>query len=508
MNKTAQKSSGVILTYITQIIKIVTGLIYTPIMLSLVGKSEYGIYQVADSVISYLSLINLGVLGAYAKYYTTAQRKRKYSIDEVNGIFLSVLLCMSFICIIVGLVLIRNIEILLGNGFTVDEYALSRTLMLILIVNMAITFPAGLFEHNITVNEKFFVARLIVLLSTLLNPFIALPLLLLGYGSIGLVLTSTLLTISAAITETAYCFIKLNMKFSISKNAFEMLKDIGGFTFFVFLNQIIDLINWNVDKILIGRFMGSSSVAVYSIGGQLRQMFSSFPNAIRSVFQPQMYKMVASNESDNNISSFFCKVGHIQCLILLPILFGFICLGRQFIILWTGNDYIEAYYVALCIMIPIAIPHMQDIGIDLQRAKNKHQTRSVVYAVIALLNIVLTVPFVQIFGITGASIATGISLFLGQGLFMNLFYAYVLHIDIKRFWQQLTLIINTEFLIAIIFFILFQLINIDTWFKLTISVLLYIFVYILTVYIWFLTPNEKNMTDNLLKKISKRSMVK
>ena len=501
MSNKSQKKIGVFLTYMTQVVKIITGLVYTPIMLSIVGQSEYGIYQIADSVISYLVLINLGFLGSYTKFYTVAQKKGEEDVKQVNGIFLLVLLIMSGICVIAGSVILSKIELIFGPGFNQDEYALAKKLMVILIVNMAVTFPIGLFEHNITVNEHFFFVKLINLLNKLLNPFIALPLLLLGYGSIGLVITTTAITIATAVIEIFYCLGKLNMRFSLGASSVVALKSIGGFTFFIFLNQVIDMINWNVDKILIGRFMGSISVAVYSVGGQLRQLFSSFPNAIRTVFQPQMYKMVAQKESEENISMLFTKVGRIQCVILLPILFGFICLGRQFITLWTGKEYLEAYYVALCIMIPISIPHMQDIGIDLQRAVNKHQTRSIVYACIAVMNILLTIPLIKALGIVGAAFATGISLTLGQGFFMNIYYQKVLKIDIKLFWREIVSIIIPQFALAIIFYIVSCFIIVDKWWKLIVMGFIYLVAYMSISYLYIFNPQEKETIKHIMQKM-------
>lgn len=500
----SQKKSGVILTYLTQIIKIITGLVYTPIMLRLVGQSEYGLYQIADSTISYLSLLNIGVLGAYARYYTIAEKKSKKDVAEINGIFLLVLLISSIVCIIAGIILVGNVELIFGSGFTPDEYALSKILMMILIVNMAISFPAGVFEHNITVNEHFFAVKLLAFLKTLLNPFIALPLLLAGFGSVGLVSTTTFLTVFISAVEAIYCFRKLNMRFAFSSKTLPVLKDIGGFTFFVFLNQIIDLINWNIDKIFIGRFVGSAAVAVYSVGGQLRQMFSSFPNAIRAVFQPQMYKMVAAGEDENHISKFFYKVGRIQGFILLPILIGFICVGRQFIHLWTGAEYDEAYFVALCVMIPIAIPHMQDIGIDLQRAMKKHQTRSVVYAFIAIVNVILTIPLVKTWGIIGAAFATGLSLLLGQGLFMNFYYAKALKVDIGYFWRNMLKIIIPHLVIGMGFYILCSFISINSWAKLTLASMLYFIVYVGVVYFLQLNKTERNTIERTVRRILKK----
>ena len=52
-----QKKAGVFLSYASELIKILTTLFYTPVMLRLLGQSEYGLYQLVHSVVSYLKLI-------------------------------------------------------------------------------------------------------------------------------------------------------------------------------------------------------------------------------------------------------------------------------------------------------------------------------------------------------------------------------------------------------------------------------------------------------------------
>ena len=60
--KINQRKAGVILSYAGEIVKILVNLIYTPIMLRLLGQSEYGLYQLVYSVVSYLSLLSLGLI--------------------------------------------------------------------------------------------------------------------------------------------------------------------------------------------------------------------------------------------------------------------------------------------------------------------------------------------------------------------------------------------------------------------------------------------------------------
>ena len=67
--KVNQKKVGVILSYISQAIQILSGLIYTPIMLRLLGQSEYGLYQLVYWVVSYLSLLSFGFTASYMRFY-------------------------------------------------------------------------------------------------------------------------------------------------------------------------------------------------------------------------------------------------------------------------------------------------------------------------------------------------------------------------------------------------------------------------------------------------------
>ena len=50
---------GIVLQYMQMGLSILISLIYTPIMLNILGQTEYGIYNLASSIISYLSLLFL-----------------------------------------------------------------------------------------------------------------------------------------------------------------------------------------------------------------------------------------------------------------------------------------------------------------------------------------------------------------------------------------------------------------------------------------------------------------
>ena len=90
--------------------------------------------------------------------------------------------------------MIGKIRGIFGTGLTESEYATAKVLMGLLIINLAMTFPNCVFNCSITAHEKFLFQKLLILLQNLFSPFLTLPLLIMGYGSIGMVSVTTFLT--------------------------------------------------------------------------------------------------------------------------------------------------------------------------------------------------------------------------------------------------------------------------------------------------------------------------
>ena len=77
----SQRKVGVILQYGQMGLSTLISLFYTPVMLRILGQGEYGIYNLAASIISYLSLLSLGLGASYVRFYS------RYKVhQDDNGI--------------------------------------------------------------------------------------------------------------------------------------------------------------------------------------------------------------------------------------------------------------------------------------------------------------------------------------------------------------------------------------------------------------------------------------
>ena len=497
-----QRKAGVVLSYTGEAVRIAVSLIYTPVMLRLLGQSEYGLYQLVYSVVSYLSLLSLGFGSSYMRFFSRYRARRDDDgIARLNGMFLLVFSVMAVICILCGAAMVEDIRFIFGDGLTDGEYVTARVLMTLMVINLAITFPNSVFNCALTAHEEFLFQKLLIILQNLFSPFLTLPFLLLGWGSVGMVLVTTFLTTAVFLANMIFCLKKLRMKFVFRGIRLSLFREVWVFTFFIFLNQIIDQINWSVDNFLLGRLAGTASVAVYGVGGQINTMYMQFSTSISNVFVSRVNRIVAESDDNRTLTELFTRVGRVQFMVLALVLSGFIFLGRPFIRFWAGEGYEESYAVALLLIMPVTVPLIQNLGIEIQRAKNMHKARSVVYLCVAVGNIFLSIPLICRFGPAGAACGTAVSLVLGNVLFMNWYYHRKIGLDMRYFWGQIARFLPALIAPVLAGILIMNLANITSFLALMVWIVVYVLVYCASMWLLGMNSRERQMFSDPVNRL-------
>ena len=436
-----QLKAGILLSYATTGISIFIQLVYMPVMIRLLGQSEFGLYSLVSGVVSYLSLFSLGFTGAYLRFFARENQKNdREGLAALNGMFILLFLLLSCAALICGFTLSCFPRQIFGTKLSGAELQEARILMMILVVNMAICLVSGIFDSIVSAYEQFVFQRVVSLAATVMNPFLCLPLLLLGYGNVMLVVVSTCIVVGKLAINVWFCFWKLKIPVSFRNMQFSVLKEVGIFSFFLLLNMIIDQINWNVDKLILSHTNGTREVAVYGVASQINALFMTFSTTISSVFSPRINRIAAENSvnSRREFTVLMAKVGRIQWMILGLMAMGFVIFGKFFIVnIYADDGYGDAYWAALFLVLPALVPLIQNIGIEVQRALNRHQFRSVIYFVMAVGNVFISIPLAKRFGSVGAAMGTAISLVFANGIIMNVFYHKALKIDMLYFWKEI-----------------------------------------------------------------------
>lgn len=497
-----QLKAGVVLSYLSTAISIIIQLIYMPVMIRLLGKSEYGLYSLVSSVVSYLSLFSLGFTGAYLRFFAKFYENRK-KLASLNGMFLSLFNLLALIAAICGIVLSFFPEQIFGSKLSDAELSKARILMVILVLNISISLISGIFDAIIGAYEQFIFQRIAGLIATIVNPFICLPLLLMGYGSVMLVVVTTGVTLVRFMVTVWFCTCKIKIPVSFHGFQWGLLKEITVFSLFLLINMIIDQINWNVDKLILGHTSGTEEIAVYGVASQFNGLFMTFSTTISSVFAPRVNRIAARDGKhyQTEFTKLMAKIGRIQWLILGLLTAGFIVFGKYFIVqIYAGKGYEEAYTVALYLVVPVLVPLIQNIGIEMQRALNMHQFRSIIYLMISIVNVGISIPLAVRWGAVGAAMGTAFSLLIGNGLIMNVFYHKVLHINMKYFWRQIAKTWKGFLVPVVLAIFIMRCVVFDNMFIFLVSVCIFAVVYCFSVFLFSCNDEEKNLLVGMIRR--------
>lgn len=96
----------------------------------------------------------------------------------------------------------------------------------------------------------------------------------------------------------------------------------------------------------------------------------------------------------------------------------------------------DAYWLISTMALPLVILLCQNTGIEIQRAKNKHKARSVVYLCMAGINVAFTWVMSPVLGYWAPAIAYILSILLGNGIFMNWYYQKKIGLDMGFYWRR------------------------------------------------------------------------
>ena len=177
------------------------------------GAFENGtIYGEKDGIYCQSKIFDTEEFG-YQKIVVEQPQKDENGVARLNGMFLLIFASLSVVCILCGCVMMGNIRAIFGSGLTDSEYATAKVLMALLVVNLALTFPNSVFTCAITAHERFLFQKFLILLQNICNPLLALPLLIMGYGSIGMVSVTTFLTLFVLVMNIYYSFHNLHIRF-------------------------------------------------------------------------------------------------------------------------------------------------------------------------------------------------------------------------------------------------------------------------------------------------------
>ena len=502
---TQSKKVAVMISYLIILANTFSNLLLTPMYLKYLGIERYGLYQMVYSVAQYILILDFGISTTMVRYISMYHAHDDYE-SESNFASHCLTIVISVI-IVVGIIgtLINSNLLKIYPSITKEEASTAHTIFSVMVLTIAITIIEHFLQGIIMAYEHFSIVRLISLLKIISKVVITIAFLLIGLDVISIVISDLLVALLSISLLGIYSFGFLRFKIRLTKFSKVLFLSILSFMFAIFLQSVVSYVNNVVDKTILGIMTTKKDVAVYSVALTFITLFNSLPSAISGVFLPQATRLVSRDADRDSLTKFVVRPGRYQFMICGAVIIGFIILGKDFIILWAGKNTIQAWAVALIIMIPNMIPLIENTIISILDAKKKRLFRSIVLLGISIVNVIVSIILVSKYGMMGAPIGTAFSFVVGYGLVLNIYYDRIIGVNVVKMFKQIfskiwiCLLLTAAVMISIDHYLIIGL----SWISLIIKGILFCVIYGGLLLVFGLNEEEKKDIIGIFAKFVK-----
>ncbi len=495
-----QLKKGATLTYINIFLSNTLGLLLTPFIIKSLGHSEYGLYTLIGSFVSYLTLLDLGLNNSIVRF-VAKYRAENDLVGERKflGTTMWVYLGISGVLVLIGLGIYTQLDNLFSKTLNADEMGKAKTMFLILILNLAITIPGGAFQAICNARQYFVFPRLLSVIKYLLRAGCVFGILFLGGKAISLVIIDTVLNI--LIIFVSFLFVTFRLKVIIPWKVFDknLVREIFSYSLWVFIYGIVHLFQWNAGQVVLGMTSTVTIVGIYGVGVMLGGYYNAFASAINGMLVPKAMQMIVDKRTGREMTESMITVGRLNGYILFFILTGFMLFGKIFIYLWLGQSYVPAWDVAMFIMIGMTLLLFQVFGNSILEAYKKNRFKSLL-SFFTVSSAVVTGYFLsQVYGMNGMIIPLAVAMIFNS-IIMNFYFRKVFQFDYLYFFRKALLrqVVLYGALVLIIYNIL-PLVTVNSWQSLGIFAALYSVVYLSVSWFFMMNEYEKSFFKKFIK---------
>ena len=433
-NSKKQITFGAILSYISIAVNILAGLLYTPWMIRTIGKSDYSLFTLANSLIT-MFVVDFGLSAATARFVAVykAEGNQKKINDFLGAVYKLYILVDIVIAIILTVIFfkINSIYVKLSS----EEIYRFKVVYIIAAANSLVIFPFVTLNGILTAYEKFIHIKFADLVYRFLVVGLMVLALLNGFGLYAIVTVNAIASISIVIYKLVIIKRQTDIKVNFRYRDKSLLKQIFGFSIWVTVNTLAQRLIFNITPSILGIVASSGAIAVFGIVITIEGYVYIFTSAINGMFMPKISRLDLESDSNEKLTDLLIKVGRFQYFLNGLIASGFFVCGKTFIKLWMGTDYMEAYYGILLVLIPGIFFNSTQIANTLIIVRNKVKYQAVIGVIVGIVNVAVSFVLSRFYGVIGASVSIFIAYSIRVVLYLIL-DKKVLNLQMNRFFKN------------------------------------------------------------------------
>lgn len=496
--KFSQLKMGAAISYFSMAFSIVAGLVYTPWMVAKIGQSNYGLYTLANSLIM-IFVMDFGLGSAVSRF--VAKYRAEGRVQDINNI-LGVIYKLYIGIDIAIFAVLAGVFLFVGKIYgelTPTELETFKSLYLIVAGYHILAFPFTPLNGILNAYEKFIQLKICDLVYKVFSVLSVVVVLFFSSSVVAVISANVLTHMLVVVLKFVFVKASVPVKTNFRASGKSLYRNLFSFTLWTTIISIMQRFTHSFAPSVLGMTSGSKEIALYAPAVTLEGYYYTFGQAINGLFLPRVSQYIADGEEDK-ILKLMIKVGRYQAMVLGLIFIGFICVGKDFMTLWMGSDYIKTYYLAITILFPTLISSTQQIAKTTVIAKKLVRYEAMCMSITGVIGLAISYLLSLKVGALGVCIGTAVTA-LANVVYMNFIYKKKAGINVFEFYKKCYIrLIPCYGLSVLAGLAVAKYVPLDGWLGLGVKVVIIIAAYGILAGIFYISKDEKKQ---LLKKLKK-----
>jgi len=392
--------------YLAIAAEMLIGLVMLPFNLRHLGQEAYGLWMLTAGLTIHFSVLDMGYGSAVVKFIAQYRAQRDgRALNEIASTMFHVYGAIGVAAYLVVIALAFNLQHIFPR-VTPEQIEVGKWILLIIGLNIACNFPFSVFGGVIDGFQRYDRNNLVAIVSSLCVAIANAAVLILGYGLVPLVAATTsvrLLTYLVYRINAYRIYPPLRIRTSFFRTS--RLREVTGFSVYSSVIDWANKLNYELDEIIIGVFLGAAPVAVWAVADRIIAGTQRLTNQVNGVLFPFI---VDSDQMKKNarLQRLLLEGTRLSVATVVPIAVALILLAYPLVHAWVGPKMLGSAPVIQILAIVVALRVGNATGTTLLKGAGRVKYLAAVNISTGAVNVILSALLVKPFGLVGVAVGT------------------------------------------------------------------------------------------------------
>lgn len=391
--------------YLAIVAEMAVGLLVLPFNVAHLGKAAYGLWVLTTSITAYFSVLDLGYSGALVKFVAQYRAKRDFrGLNEILSTTFHLFVIFGVVTYLAAIV----IAVFLDKLLVIDpgQLYVARVVLLVTSVHFALGTAFSVFGAVINGFERYDINNVTGTISSIVVAAVNVAVLALGYGLVELVIATTVVKVLTYGVYRANAYrVYRGLDLRPANFRRQRLREVTSFSVFMLLIDWANKMNFSIDTIVIGVVLGTSAVAVWTIGQRLAEVTQRLTNQLNDILFPNIVNHSESSRLDR-LQTIFLVGTRLSLATVVPIGMALILMAAPLVQAWVGPDFSESVIVLQLLALTVIVRVGNATAQTLLKGADGHRLVAYTNVVTAVVNLALSVVLARSMGLAGVAIGT------------------------------------------------------------------------------------------------------